>query len=67
MCIPCVMCGSCINPQNAETLALGTCPECGLEVPDDAISCPNCYAFLYRPTASSSESSDESCAARMTS
>ncbi len=48
MCIPCVMCGACADPGNAEGLSDGLCPECGEVVPDDAVSCPNCYAFLYR-------------------
>lgn len=55
MCIPCVMCGACIDPDNAEAVALGSCPECGMEVPDDAISCPNCFAFLYRPNMNENE------------
>lgn len=55
MCIPCVMCGACIDPQNAESVVSGTCPECGKDVSDDAVSCPNCYAFLYRPNKKSDE------------
>lgn len=48
MCIPCVMCGACIDPANAESINEGVCPECGMGVSEDAVSCPNCYAFIYR-------------------
>ena len=48
MCIPCVMCGACADADNAVGLEEGLCPECGASVPDEAISCPACYTFLYR-------------------
>ncbi len=48
MCIPCVMCGACLDPANAEAIAEGVCPECGQEISEDVVSCPNCYAFIYR-------------------
>ena len=53
MCIPCVMCGACVDPDNAVDLEEGVCPDCGEPVPDDAVSCPNCYTFLYRPAKQS--------------
>ena len=49
MCIPCVMCGGCVDPNNAVSLEEGVCPECGSAVDEDALSCPYCYTFLYRP------------------
>ena len=55
MCIPCVMCGACVDPDNAVDLEEGVCPDCGEPVPDDAVSCPSCYTFLYRAAKQTSE------------
>lgn len=48
MCIPCVMCGACMDGEGMQGVEEGRCPSCGEIVPPDAISCPHCYAFLYR-------------------
>ncbi len=48
MCIPCVMCGACMESGAANALDDGRCPACGEEVPPDAISCPHCYTLLAR-------------------
>lgn len=45
MCIPCVMCGACMSGASIDVND-GRCPECGSEVPPDAVSCPVCYTFL---------------------
>lgn len=45
MCIPCVMCGACMEAASSE-VSEGRCPECGSEVPPGAVSCPVCYTFL---------------------
>lgn len=50
MCIPCVMCGACMADGSGERIDDGRCPECGEPVPDDAVSCPECFTFLYRPS-----------------
>lgn len=50
MCIPCVMCGACMADESGEHIDDGRCPECGEPVPDDAVSCPKCFTFLYRPS-----------------
>ncbi len=42
MCIPCVMCGACCGGGAVD----GRCPECGEEVPDDALCCPSCHTIL---------------------
>lgn len=52
MCIPCVMCGACMNGEGMQGVEEGRCPSCGEIVPPDAISCPHCYTFLYRNPAS---------------
>ncbi len=49
MCIPCVMCGACMADGSSERIDDGRCPECGEPVPDNAVSCPKCFTFLYRP------------------
>ena len=49
MCIPCVMCGACMADESGEHIDDGRCPECGEPVPDNAVSCPKCFTFLYRP------------------
>lgn len=51
MCIPCVMCGACMSADNASAVADGRCPACGAPVAPDDVSCPSCYAFLYRRPA----------------
>ena len=43
-----VVCPSCYIV--AEPNPDGTCPECGEPVPDNAVSCPKCFTFLYRPS-----------------
>lgn len=48
MCIPCVMCGACMDGEGMQGVEEGRCPSCGETVPPDAISCPHCYTFLYR-------------------
>lgn len=48
MCIPCVMCGACMDAGAADAVADGRCPACGEQVPPDAVSCPHCYTFLPR-------------------
>lgn len=48
MCIPCVMCGACMDGEGMQGVEEGRCPSCGEIVPPDAISCPHCYTFLYR-------------------
>lgn len=50
MCIPCVMCGACMADGSSERIDDGRCPECGEPVPDNAVSCPKCFTFLYRPS-----------------
>ena len=50
MCIPCVMCGACMADGSGERIDDGRCPECGEPVPDNAVSCPKCFTFLYRPS-----------------
>lgn len=50
MCIPCVMCGACMDAAS-DGVRDGRCPACGAEVPPDAVSCPECYTFLPRPPA----------------
>lgn len=50
MCIPCVMCGACMTDSNGERADDGRCPECGEPVPNNAVSCPKCFTFLYRPS-----------------
>lgn len=52
MCIPCVMCGACMDGEGMQGVEEGRCPSCGKIVPPDAISCPHCYTFLYRKPAS---------------
>lgn len=52
MCIPCVMCGACMDGEGMQGVEEGRCPSCGEVVPPDAISCPHCYTFLYRKPAS---------------
>ena len=52
MCIPCVMCGACMDGEGMQGVEEGRCPSCGEIVPPDAISCPYCYTFLYRKPAS---------------
>ena len=52
MCIPCVMCGVCMDGEGMQGVEEGRCPSCGEIVPPDAISCPHCYTFLYRKPAS---------------
>lgn len=52
MCIPCVMCGACMDGEGMQGVEEGRCPSCGEIVPQDAISCPHCYTFLYRKPAS---------------
>lgn len=52
MCIPCVMCGACMDGKGMQGVEEGRCPSCGEIVPPDAISCPHCYTFLYRKPAS---------------
>lgn len=52
MCIPCVMCGACMDGEGMQGVEEGRCPSCGEVVPPDAISCPHCYTFLYRKSAS---------------
>lgn len=52
MCIPCVMCGACMDGEGMQGVEEDRCPSCGEVVPPDAISCPHCYAFLYRKPAS---------------
>lgn len=52
MCIPCVMCGACMDGEGMQGVEEGRCPSCGEIVPPDAISCPHCYTFLYRKPAS---------------
>lgn len=52
MCIPCVMCGACMNGEGMQGVEDGRCPSCGEIVPPDAASCPHCYTFLYRKPAS---------------
>lgn len=51
MCIPCVMCGACMDGEGMQGVEEGRCPSCGEIVPPDAISCPHCYTFLYRKPA----------------
>lgn len=51
MCIPCVMCGACMDGEGMQGVEEGRCPSCGEIVPPDAISCPHCYTFLYRKLA----------------
>ena len=51
MCIPCVMCGACMDGEGMQGVKEGRCPSCGEIVPPDAISCPHCYTFLYRKPA----------------
>lgn len=46
MCIPCVMCGACMESGAADAVENGRCPSCGEAVPPDAVSCPHCYTFL---------------------
>lgn len=53
MCIPCVMCGACMNGEGMQGIEDGRCPSCGEIVPPDAVSCPHCYTFLYRKSAAS--------------
>ena len=56
MCIPCVMCGACMDGEGMQGVEEGRCPSCGEIVPPDAVSCPHCYTFLYRtPAASAGE------------
>ncbi|GKG90110.1 hypothetical protein CE91St32_11520 [Gordonibacter pamelaeae] len=50
MCIPCVMCGACMADESGEHIDDGRCPECGEPVLDNAVSCPKCFTFLYRPS-----------------
>ena len=52
MCIPCVMCGACMNGEGMQGVEDGRCPSCGEIVLPDAVSCPHCYTFLYRKPAS---------------
>lgn len=52
MCIPCVMCGACMDGEGMQGVEEGRCPSCGEIVPPDVISCPHCYTFLYRKPAS---------------
>lgn len=52
MCIPCVMCGACMDGEGMQGVEEGRCPSCSEIVPPDAISCPHCYTFLYRKPAS---------------
>ena len=52
MCIPCVMCGACMDGEGMQGVEEGRCPSCGEVVPPDAISCPHCYTFFYRKPAS---------------
>lgn len=52
MCIPCVMCGACMDGEGMQGVEEGRCPSCGEIVPPDAISCPHCYTFLYRKPVS---------------
>ncbi|RDB60507.1 hypothetical protein C1878_13705 [Gordonibacter sp. 28C] len=54
MCIPCVMCGACMDGNGAD-VDDGRCPACGEPVPDDALSCPHCFTFLYRKPAVAAE------------
>ncbi len=47
MCIPCVMCGACMDlDESADLEPETTCPECGLPVSPSDISCPNCFTIL---------------------
>lgn len=58
MCIPCVMCGACMERCEDGDAAKGVCPECGREVPPDAFSCPSCYTFIPRAQAQGSPAKD---------
>ena len=59
MCIPCVMCGACMDGEGMQGVEEGRCPSCGEIVPPDAISCPHCYTFLYRkPTSAVPDRAD---------
>lgn len=47
MCIPCVMCGACMDLDALDNLEYETsCPECGQPVSPSDISCPNCFTLL---------------------
>lgn len=46
MCIPCTMCGACLERMG--DLPPNVCPSCGSEVPDDALVCPSCYTLVPR-------------------
>lgn len=46
MCIPCVMCGACMEESQGGTAFDGTCPACGESVDADMISCPICFTLL---------------------
>ncbi|MBC2890369.1 zinc ribbon domain-containing protein [Gordonibacter massiliensis (ex Traore et al. 2017)] len=54
MCIPCVMCGACMDGDGTAA-ADGRCPACGEPVAPDAVSCPKCFTFLYRKPAAPSD------------
>jgi len=44
------MCGACMADGSGERIDDGRCPECGEPVPDDDVSCPKGFTFLYRPS-----------------
>lgn len=48
MCIPCVMCGACMElDQSADRPQHETvCPDCGRPVAEDDICCPSCHTLL---------------------
>ena len=48
MCIPCVMCGACMDSSKlaADLQYETSCPECGCAVSQDDISCPQCPTLL---------------------
>lgn len=47
MCIPCVMCGACMEKvEDGDDSFDTTCPECGEPVAPSDLSCPHCFAFL---------------------
>lgn len=48
MCIPCVMCGACMDAA-AGGARDGRCPACGAELPPGAVSCPACFTFVMAP------------------
>lgn len=60
MCIPCVMCGACMDGEGMQGVEEGRCPSCGEIVPPDAISCPHCYTFLYRKPAQQDQQEQDS-------